>query len=768
MTTRLRRAASRAALVCLPAVVVPLAPTSVGQAAPAGTTIPALAAGARATVMVSRTVHLNNQSVEVSWAGFRPSSSDVLSNGSGSYDTTTDNPVRVYQCRGSDPSSPSECYGSPGFGGIAPTGSDPGVPAVPGFTYAGQTDPHANNPDGPPNFQDTVTASNGSGSVTIQIFTKREAPSLGCDDTTSCSLVVVPNYGRSNGSGATEDELDAPWAWSNRTVVPLQLNPISTACPFADAPVSVEGSPAAARLLASWRIGACTSSTSRVAVDYTAIGEPQARQDVAAGFSTVGLTSRPLTAADGGRRDLGYAPVAVSGLVVAFQIDDAHGRQVSNLNLNARLVAKLITASYRVADDDNVVGNPSNIFHDPEFRALNPGVDWPLGSPGNHPILLADLSDLTWTLTRWLDHDKEARAFLDGTPDPHGMHVNLAYKRLALPVTTFPVLDQKQSDIFQPIQGLDQVSRQLSIAQFPGAVTEVDNGETVVIKPPRQNPGGRQVIGIVDSADAASFLLPVAKLQNTSGSFVGPTDAGMTAAISHQVVGSNGVTRDVDLSSKDRAIYPLTMVTNAVVPLHAGAKNGRAVARFLDYAAGPGQVSGDVLGQLPPGYLPLPKDLLALNRAASQAVLAPKPAAGDPHGSTGDGADGTGSSSGRLGGGGGNIDGGAGAGSLDGTAAGDVPGVGSAPGTTAGTPTAAPSPQLAAQRVAGLRTGVSGAMLLPALAVVGLLLLLIGGVAGGAGGRPRRSPLWARAGPAPRPPPPGGPGRPAARPPPRA
>src|SRR3954467_2807977 len=115
MTTRLRRAASRAALVCLPAVVVPLAPTGVGQAAPAGTTIPAPAAGARATVMVSRTVHLSNQSVEVSWAGFRPSSSDVLSRGHGSYDTTTDNPLRVYQCRGSDPSSRGHRYGSAEF-----------------------------------------------------------------------------------------------------------------------------------------------------------------------------------------------------------------------------------------------------------------------------------------------------------------------------------------------------------------------------------------------------------------------------------------------------------------------------------------------------------------------------------------------------------------------------------------------------------------------------------------------------------------------------
>ena len=50
--------------------------------------------------------------------------------------------------------------------------------------------------------------------------------------------------------------------------------------------------------------------------------------------------------------------------------------------------------------------NPSNIFHDPEFLKLNPGVDWPGGAPGNHPLLLGDLSDTTEALTRWIAHDQ--------------------------------------------------------------------------------------------------------------------------------------------------------------------------------------------------------------------------------------------------------------------------------------------------------------------------------------------------------------------------
>src|SRR3954447_4171731 len=124
MRTR-RRAAGWAVLLGLPVLFGALVPAPLGFAAVGATTVAAPGGGQNANVSVSRTTQLNNQSVEVSWSGFRPSSSDVLANGTGSYDTTTDNPVRVYECRGSNPDASSECYGSPGFGGIAPSGSDP-------------------------------------------------------------------------------------------------------------------------------------------------------------------------------------------------------------------------------------------------------------------------------------------------------------------------------------------------------------------------------------------------------------------------------------------------------------------------------------------------------------------------------------------------------------------------------------------------------------------------------------------------------------------
>ena len=676
-----------------------------------GVTFDAPGAGSHASITVTKTTGLGNETVGVSWRGFEPSSADQLQNGGGSFDTNTTNPVRVYQCRGAGPSNPRDardCYGSSGFRGIPATDGSAEVSAVPGYTYDGQVDRYQNLPDGPANFQDTVTTDNGSGQVTIQIFTKRESPSLGCDQNTPCSLVVVPNYGRPNG--ATEDQLDAPWAWERRTVIPLSFAGADPPCSGNAVTATVEGSPLSARALASWRAASCVQPSNPVGINYTMLDETQARGDAGSGATDIGLSIRPIPAKTKTDHPITYAPVAVGAIALAFQIDDGKGQPVPSMRLNQRLVAKLITASYRIADDPNVAGNPKNLFRDPEFLALNPGVDWPSGAPGNHPLLLAELSDMTWTLTRWITADPQARAFLNGQPDPYGMHVNKAYQGLEMPVERFPVLDQAQSNDFEPIQGLDHVAQSLSLAQFPGAISSVEDGLTIVTKPPRQNPGRREVIGIVDAAEAAAFRLQTADLTNSAGEFVGPTPTGLAAGVKSMTANPDKITRDVDLTAKDPQIYPLTVVVNALVPLDAKGSNKQAIVRFLDYTAAEGQISGSAPGDLPPGYQPLPKVLLDLNRVARAAVVkgvtAPSAATSKPGASsTGSSASGATSSDGR-------------------TAAAAQPAA------------AAPATAVAATEVAGGERGRLGplddpavlAWLLPALVVLTLLALVAGPV----------------------------------------
>ncbi|MBZ5734396.1 hypothetical protein K8Z61_07790 [Nocardioides sp. TRM66260-LWL] len=738
-------------LAALVAIGLPVgaSPASARSEASEAVTVDAPGAGDRAQVTVSRTTGLVNESVSVSWTGFRPSSASRLANSGDSLDINTQNPVRVYQCRGAAPASSSDCYGSPGFLGIDASPGSPAIPAVRPFTYPGQDDAFDATPDGPANWQDNVTRADGSGEVTLQVFTKRESASLGCDADRPCSIVVVPNYGREGtGNGATEDQMDAPWAWARRTVVPLSFLPVGDACPLTGTSLRVEGSPFSGDLLASWRARTCTLDTDPVRLDFTSVGEPQVRQDLATGTTGVGLTIDPLTAEQASPQAVTYAPLAVTGLVVAFQIDDASGRPITDLRLNARLVAKLITGSYRSGGNPAVLKNPVNVFRDPELKALNPGIAFPSGAPGNHPLLLGDLSDSTVALTRWLASDREARDFLAGKPDPWGMTVNANYRGLALPFARYPALDALMSETFEPIQELDAVARQLSIARFPGATTSIEDGKTVVTKPPRQNPGRREVIGIIDAASAARFRLSTASLRNTAGEYVKPTTASLLAGVEHAVTGADGVTRSVDLASTAKDVYPLMLQITGGFSRKAPKADRQEMADLLAYAGGAGQVPGEQVGQLPAGYAPLPAALRRQVTTARKAVLAGVPSAPDPTGDpTGDPTTGSSTSPVPLSPSSAPLDGGGGVpiAPVGATTGSTAPGAAAAPGVPGASASASSAPgTTTAQTLAVGSTPATGRMLLlPTLLGLALVLLVLGPAVLWAT-RTGRGPQWLR------------------------
>ena len=109
----------------------------------------------------------------------------------------------------------------------------------------------------------------------------------------------------------------------------------------------------------------------------------------------------------------------------------------------------------------------------------------------------------------------------------------------------------------------------------------------------------------------------------------------MAAALKSMTTAKNGVTQQVDLSSKNKAAYPLTMVVYALVPI-AGVDHSKAakIARWLNYVTGPGQTKGELPGELPFGYLPLPATMRAqaqhvatevLNQSGTTATPTPTP-----------------------------------------------------------------------------------------------------------------------------------------------
>ena len=76
-------------------------------------------------------------------------------------------------------------------------------------------------------------------------------------------------------------------------------------------------------------------------------------------------------------------------------------------------------------------------------------------------------------------------------------------------------------------------------------------------------------------------------------------------------VNADGVTRTVDLASKDKGIYPLSVLVSAALSTKADKATRGQMADFLDYVDGPGQVPGDEVGKLPGGHAPLTPALRA-------------------------------------------------------------------------------------------------------------------------------------------------------------
>ena len=96
----------------------------------------------------------------------------------------------------------------------------------------------------------------------------------------------------------------------------------------------------------------------------------------------------------------------------------------------------------------------------------------------------------------------------------------------------------------------------------------------------------------------------------------------MAAALRAMTTAKNGVTQQVNLRSKIKAAYPLTMVVYALVPI-GGVDPSKAakIAKWLDYVTGPGQTRGELPGRLPFGYLPLPANMRAQATHVAEEVL---------------------------------------------------------------------------------------------------------------------------------------------------
>jgi hypothetical protein len=572
-------------------------------------------------------------------------------------------------------------YGSNGCAGLPPEAT---------FTDATQ----------PSNTTYGVTHLDGRGQTDFVVNTNESNSSLGCSDTVGCALVAVPvmgiscdpaafglpladqpptpqiekqaasacetngNYapGQLSSGLAGQEQLAVSgelwWSasnWRNRIEVPLTFAPPDDECALVSSqqPQDIYGSPLMTQAALQWAPHFCTD---KKLFNFQQIisPEPEAKNLLEQGSIDAAFQAVPPQTAF--TKPTVQAPTALTGFAVVYVIDNAKGVQYFHLRLDARLLAKLLTESYPAAasvrdEYPALQNNPLSIASDPEFQALNPGLPAiPQTTESASTIMmLSSDSDTTWALTSYINDNPQARAWLNGKPDPWGMVVNPAYKgdKLTLPTQDFPLQDtfvpstyyqnnpclntQKPPPPYLPLVAAPVESQQLITLdmQFSISDSQVNcigagsPGQTIGAIG-REPLGQRFIMGVTSLADARRYALPTASLQTAGGphasaafttaagqTFAGPTDAGLRAG-AHELTWDKALGSwvlpygDLDKTAAGRAAYPGTMLLSTDVPTTGLPKKVAAnYSKFLTFAAGPGQDPGSGVGQLPSGFLPM-------------------------------------------------------------------------------------------------------------------------------------------------------------------
>ncbi|TCO62426.1 hypothetical protein [Actinocrispum wychmicini] len=629
-------------------------------------------------VTVSQTTDLINQTIKVTWTGGKPTGP------AGNFGM---NYLQVMQCWSDDPTGPSreQCE----FGGLltqsSPSAGDfvrlrqvsygsslidpaetikpqPGQQAIVPFkSVTGKSTTSSGE------FFDAGTTNevplaktrqDGGGEVDFEVQTALESYGLGCGGAAKhCWLVVVPRGNKEVDSSLVPGEkrnwlVSSPLSasnWVNHISFPLSFQPVGRACPIGAAERETSGQEFVADAVLRWQPKLCAGGGA--VFGYTQVSDNTARDTLRSDKPGLAFLTDPLPDPD---RPVVYAPVALSGLAIAFiterasagegvvppEIWQQDGQQISQMKLTPRLVAKLLTQSYQVSlplRADYLRTNPDYLTRDPDFIALNPDFkDFGVLMSTVDTMVSTVPMDANIALWTWMNGDKDARDFLDGKPDPWKMVVNPNYQGLKLPLPDFPkgdltcanpgTLVENCALTLRPLSGdMHEAGRSISrgdtLGKAPTGFATPD-GKPQLKAVDRQPQGQRSLLAIVNTGTAVRYGLPMAQLRNAGGDFVAPTNDTIMAgldAMKHSTVAPEVL--QTDPLTKLKNAYPLTVMSYAaVVPSKIDKSAGADYANLLRYAVGDGQTVGIQPGQLPEGYTPLPNTFRDQTRAAATKI----------------------------------------------------------------------------------------------------------------------------------------------------
>lgn len=558
-----------------------------------------------------------------------------------------------------------------------------------------------------------ITRPNGTGSDLVEINTGVESSGLGCGQrlqradgtffTPKCWLVIVPRGSAEKENAGTPYELDAAKfgvmtspladnAWKNRIAVPLDFNSVDPACSLGTQERRLVGTELVAAAVSSWQPALC-STAGRPPYSYASLGDGTARQQIlspSVGAPGMAVVSRAAVQEQVDTKSPPvYAPLALSGVVIGFNVDripqptaepaaqDLAGVKVANLNLTPRLVAKLLTQSYR--SQVNIASvtapyawsktNPIDMNRDPDFTKFNPEFDiLQMPNSRNFSGLLAPggNSDAAKQVWEWVLADPEAKAWLDGAADEWGMTVNPVYATTAAansngarfddPVpSSFPKADPNclqeaaQSTYTPPplcstdwmpyTQSYRDGARMTRAADDRAKITRnpfAFSADTFWIRSGPQILGRRGMLTVTDTVSAAKYGIQTASLSRAGDdgdarSFVAPTAEALTKGIEGMKPVADPTVLQSDPTADVPAAYPLPTISYAMVrPLTLETAARDDYAAFIEYAVGAGQEPGLEPGLLPRGYAVLPDGLKAQATKAGTTIREMQPPPEEP------------------------------------------------------------------------------------------------------------------------------------------
>ena len=537
------------------------------------------------------------------------------------------------------------------------------------------------------------SGSDGSGSTKFEVQTVVQSPGLGCgsrmtaDDGSvtgaPCWLVAIPRGTADAGEAAITKSGLFSDAWKHKLAVKLEFRPVGINCEIGAAERQLAGSELLATAVSSWQPTLCGSVGGDAYTLLTGTESDAARAANGTIPAPLALTSRPLS---GDVPDkLAYAPVGLTGVAISFAIDrlplpdgsvpDEFAQKTrlpfESMKLTPRLVAKLLTSSYRDAlpydadrghlgrtVDDVFTPNPRNLLFDPDFLEIN-DEEWKYQAIAN--VSVADVvmpqgrSDAASAIWGYVMADADARAFLEGEPDPWGMVVNKWNSTdadlnptgtgLTLPRDNFPKADPTE------VAAIPNGPGAINLVTWRPYTNDLDTagyltlrGDGQVLggwdalsqpqkyaKEPRRLAGTQGLLGLTDTAAAAKYQVVTASLENPAGQFVAPSTESMAAAAAAMTASASqpqvyGFDYASSVAAGATTAYPLAMpVYAAVNPAMKDAELRASYATFIRYAAATGQAPGVELGQLPDGYAPIPEGWREQAADAADAIQSGTP-----------------------------------------------------------------------------------------------------------------------------------------------